>query len=68
MHNWDPQTDQWRRDERIVDLAKFLVEDDVKLNQTMLYFKPPGGRGQAFHQDNQYIRMGPVVACWICAG
>ena len=30
----------------------------------MLYFKPPGARGQAFHQDNQYIRKYPVIAAW----
>ena len=28
-------------------------------------FKPPGGRGQSFHQDNLYLRQTPVVAAWV---
>ena len=33
--------------------------------QTMIYFKPPGARGQALHQDNQYLRKYPIVAAWV---
>jgi phytanoyl-CoA hydroxylase len=64
MHNWDAKTDAWRQDSRITKLAGYLIGDDVLLCQTMLYFKPPGARGQAFHQDNQYIRKFPVIAAW----
>ena len=31
----------------------------------MLYYKPPGARGQAFHQDQQYITLDPLVGCWV---
>jgi ectoine hydroxylase-related dioxygenase (phytanoyl-CoA dioxygenase family) len=33
----------------------------------MVYFKPPGGRGTAPHQDNYYLRVHPgtCVAAWI---
>jgi ectoine hydroxylase-related dioxygenase (phytanoyl-CoA dioxygenase family) len=33
----------------------------------MLYFKPPGARGQAPHQDNFYLRVDPgtCVAAWM---
>ena len=35
--------------------------------QTMLYFKPPGARGQALHQDNFYLRAQPgtCMAAWL---
>ena len=64
MHNWDTKTDAWRQDPRIIELAGGLIGDAVLLCQTMLYFKPPGARGQAFHQDNQYIRKFPIIAAW----
>lgn len=34
--------------------------------QTMLYFKPPGARGQAMHQDQFYlqVRPGTCIAAW----
>ena len=34
--------------------------------QSMFYFKPPGSRGQDFHQDNFYLRVHPgsCVAAW----
>jgi ectoine hydroxylase-related dioxygenase (phytanoyl-CoA dioxygenase family) len=31
----------------------------------MVYFTPPGSRGQSFHQDNLYLRLTPVVAAWV---
>ena len=33
----------------------------------MFYFKPPGARGQAFHQDNYYLRIKPdtCIAAWL---
>jgi ectoine hydroxylase-related dioxygenase (phytanoyl-CoA dioxygenase family) len=35
--------------------------------QTMLYFKPPGARGQALHQDNFYLKAQPgsCIAAWM---
>jgi len=33
----------------------------------MFYFKPPGARGQDFHQDNFYLRVKPgtCMAAWV---
>lgn len=33
----------------------------------MYYFKPPGARGQALHQDNYYLRIEPgtCIGCWV---
>ena len=35
--------------------------------QTMVYFKPPGGRGQNLHQDNMYllVKPGTCIAAWL---
>lgn len=35
--------------------------------QTMVYFKPPGGRGQNLHQDNMYllVQPGTCIAAWL---
>lgn len=51
-------------------LRSLLVElqgEEVIACQTMYYFKPPGARGQAFHQDNYYLRVEPLtcIAAWI---
>ena len=65
MHDWDAQTAAWQQDPRFIKLASELIGDDVALCQTMLYFKPPGARGQGRHQDNQYIRQYPIIAAWL---
>jgi phytanoyl-CoA hydroxylase len=46
-------------------LATLLGEPAVAA-QSMFYFKPPGARGQDFHQDNFYLRVHPgsCVAAW----
>ncbi len=52
---------------RIYDrLAELLGEEACNLS-SMFYFKPPRARGQAFHQDNFYIKVKPGTchACWI---
>jgi len=48
-----------------VYLEKFMGGDPVA-TQSMYYFKPPGSRGQAMHQDNFYIlvRPGTCMAAW----
>ncbi|MBS1714230.1 MAG: phytanoyl-CoA dioxygenase family protein [Armatimonadetes bacterium] len=54
-------------DERIkTALATFLDEEPFAA-QTMFYFKPPGARGQALHQDQHYLRAEPgtCVAAWL---
>jgi ectoine hydroxylase-related dioxygenase (phytanoyl-CoA dioxygenase family) len=35
--------------------------------QSMFYWKPPGARGQALHQDNFYLKVHPgtCIAAWV---
>ncbi len=68
MHRWDVTSLAWLTDDRLrACLAACLGEEPFAV-QTMLYFKPPGGRGQALHQDQHFLRVEPgtCIAAW-CA-
>lgn len=53
-------------DRRIWSIVEELI-GPVYAAQSMFYFKPPGGRGQALHQDNLFLRAAPdtCLAVWI---
>jgi phytanoyl-CoA hydroxylase len=44
-----------------------LLGEEPLAAQSMFYWKPPGSRGQALHQDNYYLRVKPgtCVAAWM---
>jgi phytanoyl-CoA hydroxylase len=65
MHRLDLQSAAWAHDTRLLGTVGELMRQPAKLLQTMVYFKPPGSRGQSFHQDNLYLRVTPVVAAWV---
>lgn len=54
-------------DPRLNAVLEKLLGEEVLAAQSMFYFKPPGARGQALHQDNFYLRVEPgtCVAAWI---
>ncbi|MFE2315995.1 phytanoyl-CoA dioxygenase family protein [Streptomyces sp. NPDC059441] len=54
-------------DPRLREILEVLLGEEVLAAQSMFYFKPPGARGQALHQDNFYLRVEPgtCVAAWI---
>jgi ectoine hydroxylase-related dioxygenase (phytanoyl-CoA dioxygenase family) len=54
-------------DARLRKILEKLLGEEVLAAQSMFYFKPPGARGQALHQDNFYLRVEPgtCVAAWI---
>ncbi|MFF2503339.1 phytanoyl-CoA dioxygenase family protein [Streptomyces sp. NPDC058067] len=54
-------------DARITSIVGELIGEEPIAAQSMLYFKPPGARGQALHQDNFYLRVEPgtCVAAWV---
>ncbi|MFJ4833551.1 phytanoyl-CoA dioxygenase family protein [Streptomyces sp. NPDC088747] len=54
-------------DPRLRAVTETLLGEEVLAAQSMFYFKPPGARGQALHQDNFYLRVEPgtCVAAWI---
>ncbi|NIK56721.1 phytanoyl-CoA dioxygenase family protein [Kribbella shirazensis] len=67
MHRWDETSLQWMIDPRIDQVMTALLGRSPYAVQTMLYFKPPGSRGQALHQDNFYLKADPgtCVAAWM---
>lgn len=54
-------------DPRLMSILTDLLEEEPLAAQSMIYFKPPGARGQALHQDNYYLRVEPgtCIAAWI---
>jgi phytanoyl-CoA hydroxylase len=54
-------------DARLEPILRGLLRDEPIGAQTMFYFKPPGARGQALHQDNFYLRVAPgtCMAAWL---
>ena len=54
-------------DPRIGHMLHDLSGEEAVAAQTMFYFKPPGARGQALHQDNFYLRVAPAtcMAAWV---
>ncbi|HEY3233719.1 MAG TPA: phytanoyl-CoA dioxygenase family protein [Polyangiaceae bacterium] len=66
-HRFMPIAQRYLLDARILGILRLLVGEDVLAAQSMFYFKPPGARGQAWHQDNFYLRVSPgtCIAAWI---
>jgi hypothetical protein len=66
-HRWDERSFQWMLDPRLRDAMTTILGAEPIAGQTMMYFKPAGGRGQALHQDQKYLRVQPgtCVAAWL---
>lgn len=67
MHRWDKQSLRWLLEPRLNAVMTRLLGREPLAVQTMLYFKPPGARGQALHQDQSYLRVRPgtCMAAWL---
>ncbi len=67
MHRWDAISLRWLLDTRLRGCLRALLGDDPYVVQIMLYFKPPGARGQALHQDQYFLRVRPgtCMAAWL---
>jgi ectoine hydroxylase-related dioxygenase (phytanoyl-CoA dioxygenase family) len=67
MHRWDERSLRWLLDDRLRRCLTALLGQEPYAAQTMLYFKPPGARGQALHQDQHYLRVRPgtCMAAWM---
>lgn len=67
MHRWDEVSLRWMIDPRLKVWMTALLGKEPYAVQTMLYFKPPGARGQALHQDQFYLRVHPgnCIAAWM---
>jgi phytanoyl-CoA hydroxylase len=67
MHRWDGASLQWMLDARLRQALTALLGAEPFAVQTMFYFKPPGARGQALHQDQAPLRVQPgtCMAAWM---
>jgi ectoine hydroxylase-related dioxygenase (phytanoyl-CoA dioxygenase family) len=65
-HRFDPVSRKNLVHPGVMTCLQELMQDDVLAAQSMFYYKPPGSRGQAMHQDNFYLLVEPqtCVAAW----
>ncbi|RKX34197.1 MAG: phytanoyl-CoA dioxygenase family protein [Verrucomicrobia bacterium] len=65
-HRFNDVGRRYLLDERVRDCLTAILGNPPYAVQSMFYFKPPGSRGQALHQDNFYLlaEPGTCVAAW----
>ena len=65
-HRFNEVGRRYLLDERVAACLTAMLGDPPYAVQSMYYFKPPGSRGQALHQDNFYLlaEPGTCVAAW----
>lgn len=66
-HRFDQLSLDWLLDARLRYWTTALLGREPYAAQTMFYFKPPGARGQALHQDQKSLRVRPgtCLAAWM---
>ncbi len=66
-HRFDSFSLDWLLDERLRRWTTALLGREPYAAQTMFYYKPPGARGQALHQDQTPLRVHPgtCLAAWM---
>jgi len=66
-HRGDGVAMKFMIDDRIRTWLTAFYDREPLAVQTMVYFKPPGARGQALHQDQRYLRAEPgtCMAAWL---
>ena len=66
-HRWDERSLKWLLDERLRVWTTALLGREPVAAQTMFYYKPPGARGQALHQDQRSlaVKPGTCLAAWM---
>ncbi len=66
-HRFDDRSRRYLLDARLMGVVEALYGRPALAAQTMFYWKPPGARGQALHQDDFYLRtrVGECLAAWL---
>lgn len=66
-HRGDPAAFGFMIDPRVGAHLEAICGVSPFAVQTMVYFKPPGARGQNLHQDNMYllVQPGTCMAAWL---
>ncbi len=66
-HRYNETACRYMLHPKIMDVLAGLFREEPLAAQSMFYFKPPGARGQALHQDNYYLKVEPgtCIAAWV---
>ncbi len=66
-HRVDATVRRYLLHPRLLDAVEACLGESALAAQSMFYFKPPGARGQALHQDDYYLktRPGKCIAAWV---
>jgi len=66
-HRFHEPSRKIQLDKRLRHVLAQLYGEEPLAAQSMFYFKPPGARGQALHQDNRALQAKPTtcMAAWI---
>ncbi|TDF96232.1 phytanoyl-CoA dioxygenase family protein [Paenibacillus piri] len=65
-HRFNETAKKYMLHEPIIEVLADLFQEEPLAAQSMFYYKPPGSRGQALHQDNFYLKVEPgnCIAAW----
>src|SRR5690606_6735987 len=65
-HRFNETAKKYMLHQPVFDVLRDLYEEEPIAAQSMYYYKPPGSRGQALHQDNFYLKVEPgnCIAAW----
>jgi phytanoyl-CoA hydroxylase len=65
-HKVNPTAFQYMIHPKVMHILADLFGAEPLAAQSMFYFKPPGARGQALHQDQFYLKVEPgtCIAAW----
>ncbi|UYO01950.1 phytanoyl-CoA dioxygenase family protein [Paenibacillus sp. PSB04] len=65
-HRFNATAKKYMLHKPVMDVLADLYGEEALAAQSMFYYKPPGSRGQALHQDNFYLQVEPgnCIAAW----
>ncbi len=65
-HRFNDTARKYMLHKPVLDVLEVLYGERALAAQSMFYYKPPGSRGQALHQDNFYLKVEPgnCIAAW----
>ncbi|RKN84845.1 phytanoyl-CoA dioxygenase family protein [Paenibacillus ginsengarvi] len=65
-HRFNETAKKYMLHKPVLDALRDLYGEEPLAAQSMFYYKPPGSRGQALHQDNFYLKVEPgnCIAAW----
>ncbi|WP_308634848.1 phytanoyl-CoA dioxygenase family protein [Paenibacillus silvisoli] len=65
-HRFNDTAMRYMLHQPVMEILADLYGEEAYAAQSMFYYKPPGSRGQALHQDNFYLQVEPgnCIAAW----